>query len=227
MPCNYAIESYTYVSTIIKPTTTYVSTTTMQPTTRVSDLVCRNCNASFHCVQYNNSDLNLTTANTESDQCSQTWPFVFELYIRIFSKYYDLSTMVYSNSSVYKECLKLNLLLKRNLIRKHDYKASMLATGCSSCLVTGKAPLDAFITHHVYAYEFSKLYLILCTLNFEKISSHAHKTFTCNHYSKVNYIAGGVAKLFTYEELLPHLSEPMLSAAKFKFHSYITEEEAR
>ena len=39
MPCNYAIENYSYASATMTPTTTYVSTTTMQSTTRVSDLV--------------------------------------------------------------------------------------------------------------------------------------------------------------------------------------------
>src|SRR6202453_1103620 len=44
--------------------------------------------------------------------------------------------------------------------------------------------------------------------------------------TKAEYIGGGMPKLFRFEELLPHLSNPAVKNTRFKFHSYMTELDA-
>src|ERR1700675_2511761 len=101
-------------------------------------LIC----TSDSCLLPNNTEIEpeITTCVFDTQkfvQCSEPKSFVLKLYVRIITSFSKLFIMFHKQTSVKKLFLQLNLTLRRNLMRKHDFKAYKQSMGSANSLQSG------------------------------------------------------------------------------------------
>jgi hypothetical protein len=139
---------------------------------------------------------------------SKPYPFFLEFFIRTIFNFTKAFTWFHHSENVTNRCKLVNMHLRRNLYRKHDFVVYIQSISSPRALCDCSYIFSLFISYHIDTLE----QLAHCLHN-----TPLYKTFSDTQQSFV----GGGTSLFSFAELQPDISNNNnLRSSKFRYCEY-------
>ena len=182
---------------------------------------------------------NLCTAG-KNDNIYVNFPVLLEFYIRCWLAVQKCFTFILQRDFIQVKCQEINLKLKRNMFRKHDFLAYMKNINGAQVVMVNLIPvLCILVRYHILAFHITGLNAVLylyvkCMVYIISIINLLIcKFISCLKFSyskpvkkyQSKIIGGGMSNTFTLDELSPYIATELnvSTDTKFKFLSYITD----
>ena len=160
---------------------------------------------------------------------------LLELYTRVFLALLKCFDIIQQRDLTFVKCHELELQLKRNQLRKHDYMAHITQVNGALPVITCPVYIPfILLAYHIAAFKCIEYYIItpdyLWNIGNEYINlAYSDTNIQINGIKLIcpaeKIVGGGTSKIFTAEELHPFV-ENCVSTNKFKFLSYLNKSDA-
>jgi hypothetical protein len=162
---------------------------------------------------------------------------LLELYTRVFLALLKCFDIIQQRYFTFVKCHELELQLKRNQLRKHDYMAYITqVNGALPVIISPVHMTLILLVYHIAAFKYIEYYVIApnYSWNFNIANEYINLANPDTNIQIENIklicqpekiVGGGTSKIFTAEELHP-VVENCVITSKFKFLSYLNKSDA-
>ena len=162
---------------------------------------------------------------------------LLELYTQVFLALLKCFDIIQQRDLIYVKCHELELQLKRNQLRKHDYMAYLTQVNGALPVVTNPVHMTyTLLAYHIAVWKSVEYYIITPEYLWDIFNSANEYINLANTETDIQMhdiesicqakiVGGGTLKMFTAEELHPFVENCVITN-KFKFLSYLNKSEA-
>ena len=162
---------------------------------------------------------------------------LLELYTQVFLALLKCFDIIQQQDSIFVKCHELELQLKRNQLRKHDYMAYVTqVNGALPVIISPVHMTLILLAYHIAAFKYIEYYVIApnYSWNFNIANEYINLANPDTNIQIDNIklicqaekiVGGGTSKIFTAEELHPFVENCVITS-KFKFLSYLNKSDA-